>query len=111
MSSTLSATCHGSRASAIPVNTTASTIALRMITALRLYLSAQTPHSGTSGIPRTNSSALNSPTNGEAIRVRDPERSQLRGQQGEDLADTEALDHRRDPEDRDERRPSVSTGR
>ena len=63
MSSTLTATCHGSRASAMPVNTTASTIALRTITAFRLYLSAQTPHSGTSGIPSTNSSALNSPMN------------------------------------------------
>ena len=62
MSSMLSASCHGSRDSATPANTTASTSALRTMTALRLYLSAQTPHSGTSGIPTTKISELNSPT-------------------------------------------------
>src|SRR3954447_5130590 len=41
----------------------ASTTALRAITALRLYLSAQTPHRGTSGAPTTKTSALNNPTN------------------------------------------------
>ncbi len=34
-----------------------------MITAFRLYLSAHTPHSGTSGSPTTKTSELNSPMN------------------------------------------------
>ncbi len=59
----LSASCHGSRDSATQTNTTASTRALRAMTALREYLSAQTPQSGTSGIPTTKISAENSPTN------------------------------------------------
>ncbi len=58
-----SASCHGSRESATHANTTASTRQLRTITALRLYLSAQTPQSGTSGIPTTKISALNRPMN------------------------------------------------
>ncbi len=61
MSSIESASCHGSRDRATPANTTASTRALRMMTALRLYLSAQTPHSGTSGRPTTKTSELKSP--------------------------------------------------
>ena len=62
MSSRLAASCHGSRLSATAANTTASTIALRAITALRLYLSAHTPHSGTSGAPTTKISELKIPT-------------------------------------------------
>ena len=62
--STASASCHGSRARAAIENTTASTSALRTITALRLILSAHTPHSGTSGRPTTNMSELYRPTNG-----------------------------------------------
>ena len=58
-----SASCHGSCDSATQANTTASTSALRTMTALRLYLSAQTPQSGTSGMPTTKISALNRPTN------------------------------------------------
>ena len=61
ISSIASATCHGSRASATAANTTASTRALRTMTALRLYLSAHAPHNGTSGMPTTKISALNSP--------------------------------------------------
>ena len=61
MSSIASATCHGSRASATPANTTASTSALRTMTTLRLYLSAQAPHSGTSGMPTTKIRALKMP--------------------------------------------------
>ena len=63
MSSIASATCHGSRARATPMNTTASTRALRTMTTLRLYLSAQAPHSGTSGMPTMKISALNTPMN------------------------------------------------
>ncbi len=63
ISSMLTASCHGSRESATPANTTASTRALRTMTALRLYLSAQTPQSGTSGMPTTKISAVNKPTN------------------------------------------------
>ncbi len=63
ISSMLRASCHGSRDRATPAKTTASTSALRMITALRLYLSAHTPHNGTSGMPTTKISALNNPTN------------------------------------------------
>ncbi len=63
MSSIERASCQGSCESATPANTTASTRALRTMTALRLYLSAQTPHSGTSGIPTTKTSALKSPMN------------------------------------------------
>ncbi len=62
MSSIASATCHGSRARATAANTTASTSALRTMTTLRLYLSAQAPHSGTSGMPTTNTRALKIPT-------------------------------------------------
>ena len=39
-------------------------------TALRLYLSAQTPQSGTSGIPTTKIRAENSPTNGSPVGAR-----------------------------------------
>ena len=60
----LSASCQGSRDKATQANTTASTSALRTMTALRLYLSAQTPHSGTNGAPTTKMSDPNSPTNG-----------------------------------------------
>ncbi len=58
ISRTAIAICHGSRARAARANTTASTRALRTITALRLYLSAHTPHSGTSGSPTTKTSEL-----------------------------------------------------
>ena len=60
-SSRLSPSCHGVRLRATAPNTTASTSALRMMTALRLYLSAQTPHSGTIGSPSTNTSELSRP--------------------------------------------------
>ena len=63
ISSRLSASCHGSRDSATQTNTTASTRQLRTMTALREYLSAQTPHSGTSGAPTMKISDVNSPTN------------------------------------------------
>ena len=63
ISSRLSASCHGSRDSATQTNTTASTRQLRTMTALREYLSAQTPQSGTSGMPTTKISDENSPTN------------------------------------------------
>jgi hypothetical protein len=56
------ASCQGSRDRATAANTTASTSALRTMTALRLYLSAHTPHSGTSGMPTTKISELNNPT-------------------------------------------------
>ena len=45
------------------MKTTASTSALRTMTALRLYLSAHTPQRGTIGIPSTNSRALKRPMN------------------------------------------------
>ena len=61
MSNIARATCHGSRARATATKTTASTSALRMMTTLRLYLSAHAPHSGTSGIPTTKISALKIP--------------------------------------------------
>ena len=63
MSSIARASCQGSRASATRPNTTASTRELRTMTALRLYLSAQTPQSGTSGAPTMKISELKSPTN------------------------------------------------
>ena len=59
----LRASCHGSRLRATPANTTASTSALRTITALRLYLSAHTPQSGTSGAPTMKMSEPKIPTN------------------------------------------------
>ena len=64
ISSTATAICHGSRASAASPNTTTSTRQLRTMTTLRLYLSAQTPQSGTSGSPRTKTSEPNRPMNG-----------------------------------------------
>jgi len=63
MRSRLNASCHGSRLSATAANTTASTSALRMITAFRLYLSAQTPHRGTNGAPTMKIRALKMPMN------------------------------------------------
>ena len=42
---------------------TSTELALRTMTALRLYLSAQTPHNGTSGRPTTKIRELNRPTN------------------------------------------------
>ena len=56
------ATCHGCCASATRAKTPVSTSALRTITALRLYLSAHTPHSGTRGRPSTKTRELNRPT-------------------------------------------------
>ena len=63
MSSIARASCHGSRARATAAKTTASTSALRTMTTLRLYLSAQAPQSGTSGMPTTKISALKTPMN------------------------------------------------
>ena len=60
--SMLSASCHGSRLRATPANTAASTRALRATTAFRLYLSAQTPQSGTSGAPTMKISDPKIPT-------------------------------------------------
>ena len=84
------------------------------MTTLRLYLSAQTPHSGTSGMPTTKISALNSPTNASRSVVRHAHLAQVGRQQREDLADAEALDHRGDPEDATRMRQSwagrVGTG-
>ena len=70
MSSMLRASCHGSRDRATPANTTASTRALRTITALRLYLSAHTPHNGTSGMPTTKISAREDARRTRAARPR-----------------------------------------
>ena len=114
MSSIDRASCHGSRDRATPAKTTASTTALRTMTTLRLYLSAQAPHSGTSGAPTTKISALNSPTNASRSVVLDAHLAQVRRQQGEDLADAEPLDHRGDPEDRHDDPPVLrraGTGR
>ena len=105
MSSIASASCHGSRARATAAKTTASTSALRTMTTLRLYLSAHAPHSGTSGMPTTKIRALKIPTNARRSAVRDAHLAQVGRQQREDLADAEALDHRGDPEDRDEDPP------
>ena len=57
----LAASCHGSRARATPAKTTASTRALRTMTARRLYLSAQTPQNGTRTMPNTKMRLLNRP--------------------------------------------------
>jgi len=54
--------CHVVWLAAITPKTSASTRALRMITALRLYLSAQTPHSGINGSPVRKNSAPRMPT-------------------------------------------------
>ena len=105
MSSIDKASCHGSRESATPANTTASTSALRTMTALRLYLSAQTPQSGTSGMPTTKIERAEQPDEREPVRLGDAHLAQVGRQEREDLADAEALDHRRDPEDRDEDAP------
>ena len=105
MSSIDSASCHGSFDRATPAKTTASTRALRMMMALRLYLSAQTPQNGTSGNPTTKINALNSPMNPSRSASGTPIWLQVGRQQGEDLADPEPLDHRGDPEDGDEDAP------
>ena len=105
ISSIARASCHGSRARATAANTTASTSALRTMTTLRLYLSAQAPHSGTSGIPTTKISALKMPMNASRSCCGDAHLAQVGRQQREDLADAEALDHRGDPEHRDEDPP------
>ncbi len=46
---------------ATPAKTTASTTALRTMTARRLYLSAQTPQNGTSRMPNTKMSEVKMP--------------------------------------------------
>jgi hypothetical protein len=63
MSNMLRPSCQGSCERATPAKTTASTRALRTMTALRLYLSAHTPHRGTSGRPTRKISELKSPMN------------------------------------------------
>ena len=59
----LTASCQGSSARATPAKTTASTTALRTMTARRLYLSAQTPQNGTRTIPKTKMRLVKSPVN------------------------------------------------
>jgi hypothetical protein len=59
----LTASCQGSSARATPARTTASTTALRTMTARRLYLSAQTPQNGTRTIPKTKMRLVKSPVN------------------------------------------------
>ena len=108
MSSIASATCHGSRARATAANTTASTSALRTMTTLRLYLSAQAPHSGTSGMPDDEDQGAEDADEREPLAVRDAHLAQVGRQQREDLADAETLDHRGDPEDRDEDAPVLA---
>ena len=61
-SNRLPASSQGWRLSATRPKTSASTTALRAMTSLRLYLSANTPHRGTRGSPKTNMSALRRPT-------------------------------------------------
>ena len=75
------------------------------MTTFRLYLSAQTPHSGTSGSPSTNTSDAVQADEREPVRVRDAELAQVGGQQREHLAHADALDELGDPEDRDEDAP------
>ena len=80
------------------------------MTALRLYLSAHTPHSGTSGIPTTKIRALNRPTNASRSAAGDAHLAQVGREEREDLADAEALDHRGDPEDGHEDAPVLGVG-
>ena len=89
-------------------NTTASTSALRTMTALRLYLSAHTPHSGTSGSPTTKISELYRPDERDPVRLGDAELAQVRRQQGEHLAHAHALDELRDPEGGDRDAPVLT---
>ena len=58
----LAASCQGAPLAATARKTTASTSELRMITALRLYLSAQTPHSGINGSPATKNKEKSRPS-------------------------------------------------
>ena len=60
-STMLTASCHGAPLAATARNTTASTSALRITTALRLYLSAHTPHSGIKGNPARKNSEKSKP--------------------------------------------------
>ena len=60
-----------------PANTTASTSALRTMTALRLYLSAQTPHSGTSGSADDEDERAEQADEREAIRLGDAHLAQV----------------------------------
>ena len=64
VSSSAAASCQGSAASATPAKTTASTTALRTITARRLILSAHTPQNGTRKMPNTKMSAVKRPVSG-----------------------------------------------
>ena len=57
------------------------------MTALRLYLSAQTPHSGTSGAPTMKIRELNRPTNASRSAGGDAHLAQVDRDEGEDLAD------------------------
>ena len=87
MSSIARASCHGSRASATSPKTTASTSELRTMTALRLYLSAQTPHSGTSGAPTMKIRELNRPTKARRSAGAHAHLAQVDRHEREDLAD------------------------
>ena len=56
------------------------------MTALRLYLSAQTPQSGTSGQADDEDQRAEEPDEGEAIGLVDAHLAEVGGQQREDLA-------------------------
>ena len=111
ISSIARASCHGSRASGHSPKTTASTRALRTMTALRLYLSAQTPHSGTSGAPTMKIRELNRPTNASRSAGGDAHLAQVDRDEREDLADAQSLDHRHGPEHRHEDAPVLGGSR
>ncbi len=105
------ASCHGSRLRATQAKTTASTRALRTMTTFRLYLSAHTPQSGTSGAPTTKIRALNRPTKWSRSAPETPIWRQVGRREGEDLADAQALDDRRRAEDRQEDPPILDRRR
>jgi hypothetical protein len=68
-----------------------------MITALRLYLSAQTPQRGMNGSPVRKKREPSQPTKGGDIWTRDADLGQAVWQEGVDLSHSETLDERGDP--------------
>ncbi len=91
--------CQSDWLAATTPNTAASTRALRMITALRLYLSAQTPHSGMNGSPERKNSAPRMPTKCCDIACREADLLEPVGQERVDLRDAQPFHERRDPVD------------
>ena len=107
MSSTLRATCHGSLARAIADEDDG--LDERAPDDDRLAAVLVGPHAPErhEGHPEDEDQGAEEADELEPVAVGNAHRRELRRQQGEDLADAQALDQGRDPEDGHERRPPL----